>query len=51
MNRAPTNYASHFPDVMAMVQHADRAMYAAKASGKNRILHELADLESIKSAP
>ncbi len=33
-------YTDRIPDIMEMVSEADRFMYEAKASGKNRILHE-----------
>ncbi|MCI0416254.1 GGDEF domain-containing protein, partial [bacterium] len=39
-------YVEHFPEVKEMLTEADRLMYAAKASGKNRIRHELADLST-----
>ncbi len=38
-------YADHFPEVKEMVRSSDRLMYAAKASGKNKIVHELGGLD------
>jgi len=39
-------YVEQFPEVKEMLTQADQLMYAAKASGKNRIRHELADVSS-----